>query len=1031
MSKIHRTINTSFDITGYSNAFNEYVSWSVYTGYSTEGSEGNTYLGQWSGSNKDSSPAEIKKDIDARIDILMHAFKKALVNVNNENPLLETSNPSNCELLKAMSIKYFVVPEFYFHCKEGPYPDVKIEYPRKIKNKGIKVFYYTPLKYIKEKIKVRFKSLVKKHFDIYTTFHTYQLIIGSIMSCNVKDFEVFFAGDAVKERTEQFRKVYEQKNRAATVEFFYDNPNIRRFIPSTTKRDYKNYLSEILHKVQKNPLCIVRNRGLVFFATPSINSYSQYTYEKQQKSSIDLPLGVLKDGKLHHGNTITEWMANYPSYSIINGDKVDHPDTSFSRFNPYGKSLDFDSFIKKQFLERYHLQKHIYSLIKETYINQNMNLDTGIELCLDHALYRLRRTVGMTKANGAEADNYPLTAQIVPSAGMVLDATGLAVERGGAAFNSDGLGLIFHPKTYYRIKREDKLEEKHLYIENGKDEKNVIGGVYCRYMNSKWQDASGKYYYSHSQLAFAIPNTTLSGFNNAVGNKNEKSDTYNEQKKSFRKNIINPTNILLDNIRVSNIPLKTTKKIDNLLVAGIGELHHYYPQEYAHPKVEFKVGKEKGILCEHPEGNVNIRKITFHREGITKGLSVTYDNGWTAYYGDRKDKPYIEILNKITNQLKDKANIEEIKELYQNTNQQEELIIAADEKIIGVRIYTVANDTIVGLKLKIRRKNIENIWTKFYGNEHHNSISRYIHCKGKPLSKILVWENSNNYSGHNGKNEIEITRLGFSFGNSKRLIFPIRRKIGLKLDGVLQFTPKQDLGKITKIEFYKGHDYGINSVVVTYGKGRKYEYGHSIDPKPTTSSPIGSPMLQMPGMGIMPNSKPPMFGSLMPPKSGNEDIPNSKEEDINHPFDFFVDPSVSNLEQTNSNDQPFNISEDKEEQSNYQVLEIAKNEHIIGVRASSTNEAIWTMQFKIRRILENSSPEEYETKVFGEEISKENRKWFKEANIKIREGYYEGKGYPLWKMDFWKWGNNSAAPDRLVQLELQFGNPYKAKIQNV
>ena len=47
-------------------------------------------------------------------------------------------------------------------------------------------------------------------------------------------------------------------------------------------------------------------------------------------------------------------------------------------------------------------------------------MDIGVEICLDHAYMRLRKTVGMTQANGASIDNYPIYKQFVTSAGMSL-----------------------------------------------------------------------------------------------------------------------------------------------------------------------------------------------------------------------------------------------------------------------------------------------------------------------------------------------------------------------------------------------------------------------------------------------------------------------------------------------------------------------------------------------------------------------------------------------------------------------------------
>lgn len=74
-----------------------------------------------------------------------------------------------------------------------------------------------------------------------------------------------------------------------------------------------------------NPLCTVRNRGIYFYCKPTKGKVEVETFinEKQFESTVDLTMGIFdeKQKKINHGNMITEWMANYPSYSIIKGDK--------------------------------------------------------------------------------------------------------------------------------------------------------------------------------------------------------------------------------------------------------------------------------------------------------------------------------------------------------------------------------------------------------------------------------------------------------------------------------------------------------------------------------------------------------------------------------------------------------------------------------------------------------------------------------------------------------------------------------------
>lgn len=77
------------------------------------------------------------------------------------------------------------------------------------------------------------------------------------------------------------------------------------------------------------PLCTVRNRGIYYyFGSANFNRTDDEkvlevrVYEKKYESNIDLTMGVIdENGNLSHGNMITEWMANYPSYSTVQGDK--------------------------------------------------------------------------------------------------------------------------------------------------------------------------------------------------------------------------------------------------------------------------------------------------------------------------------------------------------------------------------------------------------------------------------------------------------------------------------------------------------------------------------------------------------------------------------------------------------------------------------------------------------------------------------------------------------------------------------------
>ena len=105
-------------------------------------------------------------------------------------------------------------------------------------------------------------------------------------------------------------------------------------------------------------------------------------------------------------------MANYPSYSTVQGDKRSG--------GAYETNARFD-----------------YSE------NLQQKFDVGVELDIDHQLQRLRRTVGMNVKNGATYNHYPLMKQFIPSAGMQIQAESVSVHGSSVIFNADGYDPIY------------------------------------------------------------------------------------------------------------------------------------------------------------------------------------------------------------------------------------------------------------------------------------------------------------------------------------------------------------------------------------------------------------------------------------------------------------------------------------------------------------------------------------------------------------------------------------------------------------
>jgi hypothetical protein len=475
----------------------EFTAWSLYTGPSylkniIDDSQCPWVVGKWNGINNNTSPAEIKKDIDLRIDLLLANFKLVL-------PQFKTYN------------RHFVVPEFYFHCQQGPYPNCKVD--------GVSY----PLDYIQLRLQAELKKIIP------TDNNYYSIVIGSVLTSNIENYTDFLNSTVVQERMTQLNAIL-----AGKINLSNDLKPARMLRSSFLFDEVANdnsaldELNNFMKLCRANPFCTVRNRGIYFFFnSPMMQTVQSFIYEKQFESTVDLTMGILdSQNKVTHGGMITEWMANYPSYSILLGDKQTDQYSTNARFTP-----DFFG-----------------------------NCDLGVEICLDHRLQRLRRTVGMTKANGASADNYPLFKQIVPSGGMQLLDYSIAADRSSVSFNADGCD-----KIYVKYGDESTVILKgEAGLFNG-----ITCGVYNHSVQSKWKGKDGNTYYSHSQLAFTTNNSIVDGFNNALGLNNLKAIT-NEG------TIEKPANKLTDSFQA------TVQKLagdSDLFGAGIGELHNHFPIE--------------------------------------------------------------------------------------------------------------------------------------------------------------------------------------------------------------------------------------------------------------------------------------------------------------------------------------------------------------------------------------------------------------------------------------------------------------------
>lgn len=598
----------------------DFIAWSLHTGPTVhpiqiKPSVANKYtndmswtFGVWNGCNKDTTSLalkeqkeEIKKDLEARIELVIEVFKQSI-------PLYKTAD------------RHFVLPEFFFHCTFGPYPHLQLQ-PDKNKGwefidsedgnlrtsattKDVKLF---PFEYLIARLSYEFRECILKHDK--DEKNIYNIVIGSVLTSNQADYKKFLESPPVVQRTAELNtmltefyakfleiwKKGKQSQQAITEGIAVQQKNWDSFARS--RRGFNNLISLLRQELlQKNmipdefdniaatfkarlerfmkqreydPLCTVRNRGAYFYfrtCTPPGEKVPKrmmqvYRYEKQNQSPIDLLMGTQihfdmkrRTCTVEVGNMVTEWMCNYPAYTLYLGDKhIPFKPNDNSAYPPQNDLYDD---------HQYQARFTPIGVENNGFTSQSPSLfravDFGVEICMDHSDQRLRRTVEMTRAT----TNYPLYKQIIPSCGAPILSESVA-----AHSNS----VIFHVDGECTFNNEQKsLQDKGIYY-----------GVYTILAQSLW-DSHGQKYGSHSQIAFTTENSSIHGFNNALGFNNEMAGTYNGTTE-------NPSNRLTDSYEVQIFHLHSDatpfedlgevfEKSATLFAAGVGELHYYGPK---------------------------------------------------------------------------------------------------------------------------------------------------------------------------------------------------------------------------------------------------------------------------------------------------------------------------------------------------------------------------------------------------------------------------------------------------------------------
>ena len=482
---------------------NNFFAWSLYTAYTNPITIGNWVAAAWPGKPINSA-ADLKADIDFRIQTLLGAFGQAEFAPN-----------------KAPNwVRYFVVPEFYFHSAHGPYPHMEIN-------------GQSPFAYLTEQLGLKLLATLRQSTE---NNKDWVICTGSVLTTHVTDIAAFGQRPQVQERLKELNGAHQKAMKAGAKPIATENIGLVRTKAldeahlDVTDPYYE--LNATVNAMRQDPLCTVRNRACIFiYHGENGGSMETRVIEKQAESTVDLTLGVLNQGALETGGQITEWMANYPPVSIINGDHQ-HAYAPNSTIPPSpGARMSITSY--------------------------NQPVELGAEICLDHRLQRLRRTVDMK-------GNPPIDIQLIPSGGMQILDYGVAAGSSGAIFNADGCAYILN---------EYNASGVPVITENGKPSsgtaKEVITGVYTSAAQTK-STANGVDYFSHSQLSYRTTENGPDGYSNPLSTANPGGVTYTGSATS-------PANQYLDAYKPPIIIPVTSKSTDigTYFAAGLGEIHQY------------------------------------------------------------------------------------------------------------------------------------------------------------------------------------------------------------------------------------------------------------------------------------------------------------------------------------------------------------------------------------------------------------------------------------------------------------------------
>ncbi|GAA1862147.1 hypothetical protein ACFQZV_13170 [Microbacterium koreense] len=219
-------------------------------------------------------------------------------------------------------------------------------------------------------------------------FADWLLVCGTVISTQVADRHALWAEPSIDVRNDTVRALTEQYRKAsgAITSLVYDM--LRGFVV----------------QCHSYPNVEVRNRSIVLSRVPvdGVRATLQATLlttEKYYDSNEDFLLYDVTGRR----DVITEQMTAYPILDLTGGDDKRDPRDPYAIF------------------------RHVYGV--------DDHADIGVEICLDHADNRLRRSIA-SPAWPVKPDGLHL--HLLPSCGMQLTRDGIAAGVGGWAFNCDG-----------------------------------------------------------------------------------------------------------------------------------------------------------------------------------------------------------------------------------------------------------------------------------------------------------------------------------------------------------------------------------------------------------------------------------------------------------------------------------------------------------------------------------------------------------------------------------------------------------------